>query len=153
MTTNVQAHAQTREHDAMKPQPKWQDGSILILAGILFISPWVFGTVTQTSSSWNAWIVAIGFVFLTLRTFVPPAGAYSKKCEREGVRMAWWQKILDVCEVWHMAAEELVVGAWLLVAPWILGFAAIGAAARMAWSVGTVTMVLAVWKLRELRDC
>lgn len=31
MTTTIQTH----EHNAMKPQPKWQDGSILVLAGIL----------------------------------------------------------------------------------------------------------------------
>jgi hypothetical protein len=39
----------------------------------------------------------------------------------------------------------------MLVAPWILGFAAIGAAAWPAWIAGIVIVVLAVWKLRELR--
>lgn len=44
MTMAIQTHNQTHEYHAMKPQPKWQDGSILILAGILAgsenPSPW-----------------------------------------------------------------------------------------------------------------
>ena len=147
MTTTIQTH----DRSAMKPQPKWQDGSILILAAFLFISPWIFGTATQTSSSWKAWIVSMGFVPFTLRIFVPPPGAYANKCARDGIRIAWWQKILDSCALSHIAKEELVVGAWLLAAPWILGFATIGAAAWTAWIAGIVTVVLAVWKLRELQ--
>lgn len=152
MTMNIQTHAQTHERNAMKSQPKWQDGSILILAVILFISPWIFGTATQTSSSWNAWIVGIGFLPFTLRIFAPPPGAYANKCAHEGVRIAWWQKVLDSCELSHIAKEELIVGAWLLVAPWILGFAAMGAAAWTAWIVGIMIVVLAVWKLLEFRN-
>ena len=151
MTINIQAQAQTHEGNVLKPQPKWQDGSILILAGILFISPWIFGTATQTSSSWNAWIVGIGFVPFTLRIFALPPGAYAKKCAHEGARIAWWQMVLDSCKLSHIAKEELVVGAWLFVAPWILGFAAIGVAAWTAWIVGAMIVVLAVWKLRELQ--
>ncbi len=152
MTTNIQIHAQTHEHSGMKPQPKWQDGSILVLAGILFISPWIFGTATQTASSWNAWIVGIGFVPFLLRTFAPPPGAYASKCAHEGSHIAWWQKILDSCALSHIAKEELVVGAWLLVAPWILGFAAIGPAAWTAWIIGSLIVVLTIWKLQELRN-
>ncbi len=152
MTMDIQMHAQTHEHNAMKPQPKWQDGSILVLAGFLFISPWIFGTARQTSSSLNAWIVGIGFVPFMLRTFAPPPGAYANKCAHEGVRIAWWQKVLDSCELSHIAKEELVVGAWLLVAPWILGFATIGAAAWTAWIIGILIVVLAVWKLQDFQS-
>lgn len=151
MTT--QTHAQTHEHDAMKPQPKWQDWSMLVVASLLFLSPWIFGTATQTSSSWNAWIVSIGFIPFTLRTtfFLPPGG-YANKCAHEAGRIAWWQMILDTCKLSHIAKEELVVGAWMLIAPWILGFTAIGAAAWTAWIVGILIVVLALWKLWELRD-
>lgn len=118
MTTNIQTHAQTHERNAMKAQPKWQDWSLLVVAGILFISPWLFGTANQTSSSRNAWIVALGFVAFALRTtfFLPPGG-YANKCAHEGGRIAWWQMILDTCKLSRIAKEELVVGAWLLVAP------------------------------------
>lgn len=65
--------------------------------------------------------------------------------------MAWWQMIVDSCKLSHIAKEELVLGAWLLAAPWILGFAAIGATAWTAWIVGILVVILAVWKLRDLR--
>lgn len=151
MTADIQTHAQTHDHNAMKPQPKWQDGSILILAGILFISPWLFGTATQTFSSWNAWIVGIGFVPFTLRILAPPPGAYANKCAHEGVRIAWWQKVLDSRELSHIVKEEMIVGG-LFVAPWILGFAAIGAAVWTAWIVDVMIVLLAVWKLLEFRN-
>lgn len=151
MTSASPTHVQTHEGNPMKPQPTWQDGSILILAGILFMSPWIFATAPNTSSSWNAWIVGIGFVPFTLRIFAPPPGAYAHKSAREGVRIAWWQKILDTCRLSHIAKEELVVGTWLLVAPWILGFAQIRAAAWTSWMVGILIVILAVSKLRELR--
>ncbi len=80
MTTNTQALAQTPDHNAMEAQPKWQDWSILTLAGILFISPWIFGTTTQILSSWNAWIVGIAFIPLTGRIFAPPPGEYANQC-------------------------------------------------------------------------
>ena len=151
MTANMQTYVQSHEHNAMKPQPKWQDWSILVLSGILFTSPWIFGTATQTSSSWNAWLVSIGLGFLTGRTFLPPPGGYAMECAHEGRGMAWWQMIINVCKLSHIAKEELVVGAWLLVAPWLLGFTAVGAASSAAWFVGILVTLLAVWKLRELR--
>lgn len=147
-----QTHAQSHERNAMKPQPKWQDWSLLVLAGILFISPWLFGTTTQTSSSWSAWIVGVGFVLFTLRTSVLlPPGAYANQHAHEGGRIAWWQKVSDSCQYTHIANEQLVVGAWLIVAPWILGFAAVTAAAWPASIAGILIVVLAAWKLQELR--
>ena len=152
MTTNIQAHAQAHEHNATKPQPKWQDWSLVVVAGILFLSPWLFRTATQTPSSWNAWIVGIGFIPFTVRAaFLLPPGGYAKKSAHKELRIAWWQRVSDSCKLSHIAREEIVVGAWLFVAPWILGFAAIGAAAWTAWIVGIVIVVLAVWKLWELR--
>ena len=151
MTTYARTHAETREQNAMQAQPRWQDGGILILVGLLFLSPWIFGTITQTLSSWNAWIVGIGFVPITFRIFAPPPGAYANKCTHEGVRIAWWQKVVDSCHLSHIAKEELVVGGWVLVAPWILGFASNGAAAWTSWMIGLLVVVLAAWKLRELR--
>ncbi len=151
MITNLQAPAPTREHNAMQAQPRWQDGSILILAGILFLSPWIFGTATQALSSWNAWIVGSGFVPFTFRIFAPPPGAYANQCAHQGVRIAWWQKVLDSCHLSHIAKEELVIGAWLLAAPWILGFATNGATAWTSCITGLLVVVLAAWKLREFR--
>lgn len=151
MTMDIQAHTQTHERHAVKPQPKWQDWSILFLGGILLITPWIFGTTSQIFSSWNAWIVSIGLGVLTWRTLLPPPGGYALKYAQEGIRIAWWQRVLDTCKLSHIAKEQIVVGAWMLIAPWILGFATIGSAAWPAWVAGIAIIVLAVWKLRELR--
>ena len=112
------------------------------------MSPWIVGKATQTFSSWNVWIVGIGSVAFTLRTFLPPPN----KSAHERVRLAWWEEVLDNCALVHIAREQLVVGAWLLVAPWILGFAATGAAAWTAWIAGSVIVVLSVWKLLGFRS-
>lgn len=151
MTTNIQTYAEPYELNATKPQPKWQDWSMLVVGGILFLTPWIFGTATQVFSSWNAWIVGIGLGVFTGRTLLLPPGGYAVKCAHEGVHLAWWQRILDTCKLSHIAKEEIVIGAWMFVAPWILGFAAIGAAAWTAWISGIVILVVAMWKLRELR--
>lgn len=42
---------------------------------------------------------------------------------------------------------NLVLGAWLFVAPWLLGFAGSAAAAWNAWLSGAVVVVFAVWAL------
>ncbi len=47
---------------------------------------------------------------------------------------------------------RIVLGAWLFLAQWILGFAAIGALAWTAWIIGILVVALAVWKLLEVRS-
>lgn len=43
---------------------------------------------------------------------------------------------------------NLVVGAWLFISPWLVGFAGTSAAAWDAWVFGVVIMVFALWALR-----
>ena len=45
---------------------------------------------------------------------------------------------------------QLIVGAWLFIAPWSLGFAAVSAASWNAWIVGAIVMILAVACISEL---
>ena len=42
---------------------------------------------------------------------------------------------------------NLVLGAWLFVSPWLLGFAGSAAAAWNAWLLGVVVVVFALWAL------
>ena len=151
MTHGISAHMPTREQHLMTPQPMWQDWGNLVIAAMLFVSPWLLGTVVRTVASWNAWVVSAGMVFFTVRTLLPPPGAYTEHHARVGGRLAWWQKIIDGCAYVHIAREQLVVGAWLLVAPSILRFASVGAAAWPAWAAGAATVILAGWKLWDFR--
>jgi hypothetical protein len=77
-------------------------------------------------SSWNAWSVGIVLIASSLWALArPPAGA------------AGWLRV--------------ALGAWLFAVPWILGFVANGAAVWIGWVAGMLVVVLALWKLLELR--
>lgn len=149
----MESHALARRHhpNATEPGPKLQDWSLLVIAGILFVSPWVLGTGIQTPSSWNAWIVGVGFIPFTGRVLLPPPGAYAARGTNDGRQLVWWQSLVDTCKYSHVAKEEIVVGVWLVVSPWVLGFAGINSPALTAWAAGVLVLVLGLWKLRALR--
>ncbi len=111
----------------MKAWTRWQDWTIGILGVILFLTPWLFGTVTMASSSWNAWIIGVVVVLLALGSLSLPGSS--------GI-MEW---------------ITLIVGAWLFIAPWVLGFAILGSAAWAAWIIGILLVVASSWVLLEMR--
>ena len=74
-----------------------QDWINLVLAVCLFISPWVVGYVGDTMPMWNAWIVGVVLAILAIATL--------------SVFAEW--------EEW----VNLVLGVWLIISPWVLGFA------------------------------
>lgn len=93
-----------------------------VLAGIwLIISPWVYGSIYRGGSAWNSIIVGIIVgVFALIRFFSP----------RSAVALSWINAIL---------------GLWMIISPWIYGYA--GDAARL-WNsiiVGIIVVILGVW--------
>jgi hypothetical protein len=97
----------------------------LLLGGTwLFVAPWALGTGSDTGSSSNAWTLGL----LVAAT-------------------AWWAlaRPADKGPAWLQA----LYGVWLFVAPWLLGFAGLTAAAWNAWLVGVGVAVLAVWVIAE----
>lgn len=104
---------------------RWQDWILVIGGAWLFVAPWVLGTSTDAASSWNAWILAV---------LVVVAGWWS--LARPGDRTPEWLQVL--------------YGAWLFLAPWVLGFSALAAAAWNAWITGAALLILSVWALVEL---
>lgn len=116
----------------MKAWTKWQDWGALVLGILLIAAPWIFGTATTHALIvWNAGIVGLALVFSTLWTFA-----------QSSVSVTQWGSI---------AWLQLILGAWLIIAPWLLGFAAIGTAAWTAWIVGILVVFIAVWKVLEVR--
>ena len=77
---------------------KTQDWANLVLAVCLFISPWFFGFMAETTPTWNAWIVGIALGVLA----VAAISAFAE-----------WEE-------W----ANLVLGLWLIASPWLLGFTA-----------------------------
>jgi len=112
----------------MKAWTRWQDWVSLVLGVLLFISPWVFGTATNTPGSWNAWIVGV-----------------------LGVILALWALAMvgtSVIAEWI----SLVLGVWLFISPWVLGFATITSAAWTAWIIGILFVVVNGWTLIQSRS-
>lgn len=103
---------------------KRQDLVTLVLAVCLFISPWVMGFRPETMASWNVWLVAI--VLGALATAA-----------------------LSVFAEWEEWAN-LALGAWLIVSPWILGFAANAGAMWTAMVVGVLVAAVSLWALWDV---
>lgn len=103
---------------------RWQDW-LLILGGIwLFIAPWALDIAGDSASSWNAWTVGVLAVVTAIWALARPTD-----------RAAEWLQGL--------------YGVWLFIAPWLLGFAGVAAAAWNAWLVGVGFVVLAWWALAQ----
>lgn len=105
----------------------WQDLVNLVLGVWLFISPWALG-FTSPAAAWDAWVFGVIVAAISI-------GAMTQ--------FALWQEWVNV-----------VVGIWLLISPWVLGFAGVDTAAEM-WNfvaVGIVVGVLALWDAMSHRE-
>ncbi len=108
---------------------RWQDSVNVVLGVWLFFSAWILGFADITAAFWNALIFGAA---LAVAAF-----------------LALWQ--YGKWEEWVDAA----IGAWLVISPWLLGFAMLsgeGAAMAATWNmiiVGVVSFVLAIWSLRD----
>lgn len=116
---------------------RWRDWVMLVLAVWLFLSPWVLGFAAPmvaageaaagfTSAAWNAWILGVVIAVLSL-----------------------WAAF-QFAE-WHDWVTG-VLGVWLVVSPWIVGFTALGAALWNTVVVGLLILALAAWELWEARQ-
>lgn len=113
-----------------KLSESWQDTVSLILGVWLFLSPWILGFTATEAAMWNA--VAFGLLIIAMAVLAL-------------VEFHEWEEWAD-----------MAVGLWLVVSPWVLGFAVIaaGAASVATWNVivvGLLTLGLAAWSLRDHR--
>jgi hypothetical protein len=104
----------------------WQDWVNLILAAWLFISPWVLGFAHQQRPSWNAWIVGIVVVVLSIAALTQ----------------------LQLWEEW----VNLLLGAWLFISPWALGFSGSATVSWNAWIIGGLIFLIAACELSSVRQ-
>ena len=116
---------------------RWRDWVMLVLAVWLFLSPWILGfaaalpaaageALSGSPAAWNAWIVGIAIAAVAIWAIV---------------MFAPWQDWVNG-----------VLGAWLVIAPWVLGF---GSLATAAWNhviVGLLVLALAAWELWDVRQ-
>jgi hypothetical protein len=93
----------------------------LVLGAWLFLSPWIFGFAPDMAASWNAWlsgVVIAGLAVAALAAF------------------ATWEEWLN-----------LLVGIWVAVSPWIVGFSGNATATRDHLIVGIIVAVVAAVRL------
>jgi hypothetical protein len=104
----------------------WQDPTNLVVGLWMIASPWVLAYQAESRPMWNA--VVLG----ALIAAVAFTALY---------RVFAWQEWANV-----------VFGLWLIVSPWVLGFAGLQAAMVNAVIVGVVVAALAIWALGTDRD-
>ena len=104
---------------------KWKESGVdvvnLILAAFLFLTPWIFGFVSDHAAAPNAWVsgIIIGVVAIAALT-----------------KFAEWEEWIN-----------LALGLWVLVSPWVLSFAAQTTARWVHVVIGLIVAVLAGLKL------
>ena len=104
---------------------KAQDWLNLVLAVALFVSPWVLGFASETIPAWNAWIVGILLAALA----VAALSAFAE-----------WEE-------W----SSLVLGVWLIVSPWLLGFMANANAMGTHVVLGVLVVLASAWAVWDFR--
>jgi len=100
----------------------WVDWINVMFGVWLITSPW-FLTVAgdDQPAAWSSWIVGVGIVSLAFFAMYKPAG--------------WGDSV------------GIILGAWLLASPWMLGFAGAPAAAMNAVIIGVLVIGYAFWAM------
>lgn len=95
----------------------WQDWINVLLGAWLFFSPWLLGYFNMYNAAWNSYVLGIAiFVFAVWALYAP---------------QAW--------EEWTL----LILGVWLVISPWVLGFYGDGNATWNMVIVGILTIIFA----------
>ena len=110
----------------MRQVKHWQDAVNAVLGVWLVLSPWAAGFSDEPVAAGNAVLVGVGLVAAALGAILVPR--------------AW--------EEW----TEAVLGLWLIVSPWVLGFSGLPTASVAAVVSGGVILVLALWTLMTDKD-
>lgn len=95
---------------------------INIVAGLgLLLSPWYLGYAGETFAAWNAWIIGAAVAVIAAVALF----------------------------AFHRTEEwiNLVLGVWAVIAPWLLGFAAVSMAATAHVIAGLVVAIVAAVNL------
>lgn len=97
----------------------WKDACNLVLGVWLAVSPWALSYATEGASTWNAHVIGVVVAVAALAALI----AFHK-----------WEEWVNA-----------VLGVWLIVSPYLLGFAAYRDALWNQIVVGVLILVLAIW--------
>lgn len=102
---------------------RWQDWANLILGLWLVLSPWLLGFSGTPAALWNALLIGVAVGLMALLHL------------RDGPMWEEWVKV--------------ILGVWLILSPWVLGFSGVANAMWNAVIVGLLVGVLALSVTRE----
>jgi hypothetical protein len=105
---------------------RWEDWLNFILGIWLFVSPWILGYAFVQTAAWNAYIIGAAFVVFTV----------------------WALSIPKPWEEWVNA----LLGLWLVISPWVLGFSTVPAPTWNAVLCGLVVLILSLEATRPTRQ-
>lgn len=99
---------------------RWQDWANLLLGSWLFVSPWTLD-YAGTTAAWNAYGIGAGIVmFAVVAAYIPK----------------FWEEMINT-----------LLGIWLVVSPFALGFTADERIALHTVVVGILATAFAVWAM------
>ena len=110
----------------MKYMKHWQDPINVLLGAWLAVSPWVLGFQDQMAPTANGVVIGLALISAALGAIFMPR--------------AW--------EEW----TEGLLGLWMVISPWVLGFSGQMDAMRNAVVSGIVVLGLALWVLITDKD-
>ncbi len=109
---------------------RWQDGANLMLGAWLFLSPWLLGPLlgqaeaeryAGSTAAWNAYALGAGLMaFAALAAYMPRA----------------WEE-----------AVNIVLGVWLVIAPFVLEFDSMRRVALHTVLIGILATAFAIWAM------
>lgn len=109
---------------------QWQDWVTLAVGAWLFVAPWwLYGPTAAGAVLWNSWLVGAALAMLALVAIF---------------KFQEWEE-------WVNGA----IGLWLIVSPWVLGFAELQAAMWNAVICGVIALAMAgeeLWEIHFLRQ-
>jgi hypothetical protein len=105
---------------------RWQDWANLVLGLWLFVSPWALGYAALQSAAWNAYVLGAAIVvFAAIAAYMPRA----------------WEEMINT-----------VLGVWLILSPYLVGFASHTMTALHTVVVGVLVTAFAVWAMFSDRE-
>ncbi len=104
---------------------RWQDWVSLILGIWLFISPWVVGFSAVSNAAANAWILGIVVAVVAIIALSTP----------------------QLWEEW----VNLILGIWLIISPWVVGFSNMAAPTWDSVIVGLIVALVNLWGIVQVQ--
>jgi uncharacterized membrane protein len=96
-------------------------GTQLVLAAVLFLTPWMAGFAGEQTAAWTAWITSAAVALVAIISLVGHAS------------LAPW--------------INLALGVWAIVAPWVMGFATMAPAMWSHVVLGAAVVLAAAAEL------